>query len=664
MDLLSLSAVGPELFLLSSGVVADDGVGCVQHVLGGPVVLLQAYDQGFGIDLLEVQNVVDIGAPEAVDGLVVVTDHAEVAVPGCQKTDQLELGVVGILVLIHHDIAEAVLVVLQHFRMGVEQVHGLHQKVVKIQGVVLLQDFLVFLIAVADLSAVVVPSAHMVLPVAEGTDQFVLGGRDGSEDLPLLQLFGVDPQALADIFHDRLLIIRIIDRKGILVAQQVDMTAQDPDAHGMEGRDPDAFRPETDQAVHPVPHFAGCLIGKCNGQDVPGVDLTFLHQIGDPVGNDPGLAAAGTGQNKNRPFCLADGLLLFPVQGIIYAHTFSCCLLLFGHVGFIQKPFQEHLLQADLGAELADQGKTAEHIPFLGGGVRERFFRLFNLAQAVLFIEGDPAVRHIKELPVNVLQPVGRGLFLGLSAFLFGGLVGLQGRQGITLHDRPQGFLDIHDGQDILEMIDHGQQQDMVQAVFLTDRGNHDFVLDIVIDHGLGHDLVCFRVAGGAPQVLFQKSCHLVHIQFQGRDILDPDRFEIPADMFQFLSDPVSLKCHSLLPAAGCRSHPFHFSRVLQNGLCHGRAAQEPCQFPVAFRFRKPADMGHRPAAAAFLGDQEVTVLHGRDLWQVGNAEDLVVSGQTAHFFGHFPGGLAADAGIDLIENKGVYFIPAGKYGL
>jgi predicted MPP superfamily phosphohydrolase len=43
---------------------------------------------------------------------------------------------------------------------------------------------------------------------------------------------------------------------------------------------------------------------------------------------------------------------------------------------------------------------------------------------------------------------------------------------------------------------------------------------------------------------------------------------------------------------------------------------------------------------------------------------DLVVSGQAAHFFGHLPGGLTADACVDLIENKGVYFIPAGKYGL
>ena len=106
-----------------------------------------------------------------------------------------------------------------------EQVHGLHQQVVKVQGVVLLQDFLVFLVAVTDLSAIVVPAPHMVFPVAEGTDQFVFGGRDGPEDLPLLQLFGVDPQALADILHDRLLIIRIIDRKGVLVTKQVNMSA-------------------------------------------------------------------------------------------------------------------------------------------------------------------------------------------------------------------------------------------------------------------------------------------------------------------------------------------------------------------------------------------------------------------------------------------------------
>ena len=100
-----------------------------------------------------------------------------------------------------------------------------------IRQFVLLQDFLVFLVAVTDLSAIVVPAPHMVFPVAERTDQFVFGGRDGPEDLPLLQLFGVDPQALADVLHDRLLIIRIIDRKGVLVTKQVNMSAQDPDSH-------------------------------------------------------------------------------------------------------------------------------------------------------------------------------------------------------------------------------------------------------------------------------------------------------------------------------------------------------------------------------------------------------------------------------------------------
>ena len=41
----------------------------------------------------------------------------------------------------------------------------------------------------------------------------------------------------------------------------------------------------------------------------------------------------------------------------------------------------------------------------------------------------------------------------------------------------------------------------MFAAVFLFDRGDEDFVLDIVVDHGLGQELVILRVAGESPQV-------------------------------------------------------------------------------------------------------------------------------------------------------------------
>ena len=165
----------PELLALALCIVGDHRVGRVQDILGGPVILLQPDYQGIGIVFLEIQDVADIRPAEPVDGLVVIADHAQIPVFLCQKPDQLELGRIGILVLIHHDIDKAVLVVLQDLGKAVEELCRLHQQIIKIQGIVLFEGPLVFVVAVSDLSGSVVIAAHVVLPIAQGRDQLIFG---------------------------------------------------------------------------------------------------------------------------------------------------------------------------------------------------------------------------------------------------------------------------------------------------------------------------------------------------------------------------------------------------------------------------------------------------------------------------------------------------------
>ena len=54
---------------------------------------------------------------------------------GRQQSDQPVLGVVGVLVLVDQDVAEAVLVVRQHLGEGTEQLDRHHQQVVEVHGV-------------------------------------------------------------------------------------------------------------------------------------------------------------------------------------------------------------------------------------------------------------------------------------------------------------------------------------------------------------------------------------------------------------------------------------------------------------------------------------------------------------------------------------------------
>ena len=170
--------VGPEIFDLAPGVVGNDRVGGIQDVLGGPVILLQTDHQGVGIVLLEVQDVADVGSPELIDGLVVVAHHAKVPEAVRQEPDQFELGRIGVLVFVHHDVDKALLIVFQHLRVLFEELHRQHEKIVEVQGVVLFQGPLVRIVAVCDLSVPVVVGSCLFLPEADGSDQLVLGRRN------------------------------------------------------------------------------------------------------------------------------------------------------------------------------------------------------------------------------------------------------------------------------------------------------------------------------------------------------------------------------------------------------------------------------------------------------------------------------------------------------
>ena len=124
-DLFPLAVVGPEVLALAPPVVADDGIGGLQDVAGGAVVLLQADDAGVFVLALKGKDILNGGAPEAVDGLVVVAHHADVfAFPG-QQSGQEILQVVRILVLVNEDIMKFPLVILPHLRELLQEPDGM-----------------------------------------------------------------------------------------------------------------------------------------------------------------------------------------------------------------------------------------------------------------------------------------------------------------------------------------------------------------------------------------------------------------------------------------------------------------------------------------------------------------------------------------------------------
>ncbi len=148
LDERALPPRGPQVLALALAVVGDHGVGRVEDLLRGAVVLLQADDLRVRVVALELEDVADVGAAPRVDALVVVAHHGEVAVRAGEQVGEPVLGVVGVLVLVDEHEAERLLVVLQPVRIALEQLDRLHQKVVEVHGVHLGVALLVELVGV------------------------------------------------------------------------------------------------------------------------------------------------------------------------------------------------------------------------------------------------------------------------------------------------------------------------------------------------------------------------------------------------------------------------------------------------------------------------------------------------------------------------------------
>jgi hypothetical protein len=117
---------------VAGSVVADDGVGRVEDGPGGAVVRLEADDLGALEVAVEAEDLADVGPAPAVDRLVVVPHHADVAVLPADLPDDLVLRVVRVLVLVDEDVPVPLPVVPAHLLVLAQEAHRLEQQVVEV----------------------------------------------------------------------------------------------------------------------------------------------------------------------------------------------------------------------------------------------------------------------------------------------------------------------------------------------------------------------------------------------------------------------------------------------------------------------------------------------------------------------------------------------------
>ena len=132
MDFIPLFVLCPESFFLTLCIVDDHLIGCVKDVLGRTVILLQAHHLSFRENLLKSQNVPDISPAETINGLVIITNNAEILVFLSKKAYEFKLCCICILILIYHDITETLLIIFQYIFLRLEKLHRLKQQIVKI----------------------------------------------------------------------------------------------------------------------------------------------------------------------------------------------------------------------------------------------------------------------------------------------------------------------------------------------------------------------------------------------------------------------------------------------------------------------------------------------------------------------------------------------------
>ena len=135
LDLLAVALGRKQALVLALRVVTHHGVGSAQDMTRGAVVLLQLDGLAVFKVLLKVQDIGDVGATPAINGLIVIAHDHEVLVLGGQQVGDLVLDVVGVLILVDANVAEALLVLVEHLGAGAQQLERAHEQVVEVHRV-------------------------------------------------------------------------------------------------------------------------------------------------------------------------------------------------------------------------------------------------------------------------------------------------------------------------------------------------------------------------------------------------------------------------------------------------------------------------------------------------------------------------------------------------
>ena len=220
---------------------------------------------------------------------------------------------VGVLVLVHEDVAELAAVVVRDFGELLEQEDGAANQVVKVEGVGGAQTLRVDGVDLRDGLLVRVIARHAGC-VRFGADQLVFQRGDAVTRGLGGELLGVQVELFNDEAQQALRVGRIVNGEGGLQTQRGGLTTQHAHAEAVESRNPHVLGARADQRLNTFTHFGGSLVGECDGEDLAGGRAVGCEQVGDAVGEHAGLAGAGARDDEQGRAGVQHGFFLAFVE--------------------------------------------------------------------------------------------------------------------------------------------------------------------------------------------------------------------------------------------------------------------------------------------------------------------------------------------------------------
>ncbi len=298
----------------------------------------------------EVEDVVDRGAAERVDRLVVVADHGDVPVGLGEQGHQLGLRPVRVLELVDEDVAEPAGDLGARRGGAPDEAQGERHLVAEVDAAVGREQLLIRRVGPGEL---VLPGG--LLAPRRGRIGVHLGGRVGGVDQPVERLgLGGDRPCVVPIGRGRDVLVlapaeqrrqRVEEAGGVAerpipveleleeVLAQEDhdlgpgqdpqvrgqaelerVLADDPVAEGMERRDRRVRVAVRDQLIDADGHLLGRLVGEGQGQDLRRSRTTGRDEPRDAPRDDLGLAGPRPRDHEQRPRLVGDRPALVRVE--------------------------------------------------------------------------------------------------------------------------------------------------------------------------------------------------------------------------------------------------------------------------------------------------------------------------------------------------------------